>query len=181
MNDGTLSMGFGIGIDTGGWATHLVTITFDDGREYQFKATCIQDDEVDEDDEPLVIYKVEHGEKDYDTYIEITDDDTLTICIDGVYTIANIIDSNLDKDKYDMDFDCKEDGINIHVQCEFIMGQDENDIADIIHSYAFDSDGNEIEYDSDEDWEDDDLYDDDLDDDGDFYYDEDDLDDEDEL
>ena len=171
MNDGTLAVAFGMGLNTGGLATHLVTITFDDGREYQFKATCMRDEEADED-EPLTIYKVEHGKKDYDTYIEWTDDETVTICVEDEYIIADLLDNNLDEESASFEFDCDDDGVGIHIQCDFILGQDDQDLADIVRTAAYDSDGNEIDFDRDEEWNGD--YD-DIDDDEDINFEDDDY------
>ena len=144
MNDGGVSMGFGIEMNLGGLATHLLTISIADGREYQFKATFIRDDDVDKD-EPLTIYKVRNGEKDKSTYIEWTDEDTITIRVNNELIIANLIDSNVKEGTMDFEIECECDGANIHIQGENILGSDEKDVEDIIRTTAYDSDGNELD------------------------------------
>lgn len=159
MNDGALGFGIGIDFNTGGLATHLVEIEFEDGRHYKFKATIMRDEEDDEDS-PITIYKVEDGEKDYSTYIEWTDDESLTICLDNDFIFADLLDNSLDEESMDFGFDCEDDGIGIHIKCENILGSDDMNIEDIIHTSFFDLDENEIntedyDDDGDEDWDDD--------------------------
>jgi len=139
MNDGTI--GFGIDINSSGLATHLVTITCDDGREFEFKATCMKDDDEDEESLPT-LYKVDRGEKDYDTYVEIDEEnETVTISVEDEYIIADIIDSDIDG--ADMSFDCEEDGVEIHIEAKFILGENSDDIADVIHTTSFGFDDEE--------------------------------------
>ena len=151
MNDRGVSMGFGIDMNLGGLATHLLTISIADGRKYQFKATFIRDDD-DNKDEPITIYKVCNGEKDKSTYIEWTDEDTITICVNNEHINANLIDSNVKEGTLNFEIDCECDGTNIHIQGENILGVDEKDVEDIIRTTAYDSEGNELD-----DTEDDDI------------------------
>ena len=148
-------IGFGIGIDMdlSGFITHLVKITRGKNKTIQYKATCMKDD--DNEDSPTTLYKIVNGEKDYDNHIEISDDESVTICIDGEYYFANIID--IDINGGDLTIECEDDFTDeqIHIQCDLLVGSDECNYEDIFKFSTFDLDGNELD-DDDEDWDEDD-------------------------
>lgn len=148
-------IGFGIGIDMdlSGFITHLVKITRGKNKTIQYKATCMKDD--DNEDSPTTLYKIVNGEKDYDNHIEISDDESVTICIDGEYYFANIID--IDINGGDLTIECEDNFSDeqIHIQCDLLLGSDECNYEDIFKFSTFDLDGNELEED-DDDWDDED-------------------------
>lgn len=136
----------------------------------------------DGEDTPTTIYKVVNGEKDYNNYIEFTDDDTITLCVEDEFLTADLLYFNMDEDSKDIDIECEYHEQGIHIHGEFILGQDMDDIESIIHTssyelddddweesdYAEEIDNNEItildmdDVDQDDEW-DDDLMDDDVD------------------
>ena len=170
-------IGFGIGIDMdlSGFITHLVTIAKGKDKTIQYKATCMKDD--DDEDSPTTLYKIVNGEKDYDNHIEISDDESVTICIDGEYYFASIID--IDINGGDLTIECEDDFTDeqIHIQCDLLVGSDECNYEDIFKFSTFDLDGNELD---DDDEDDDDDWDDEDDDDEDEDWDDEDDDEEDE-
>lgn len=161
-----LYLGIETEINFGGIVTHLVTISYDDIYEIQFKATIMPDDGVDKenhDNHPITLYEVKDGQKNHSTYIEAFED-SITICLNGKSEQASIIEFIGDEDSVDFAFECEDDeGNHIHIQCDYYLGEDDSDLANWVHTSFIDADGNPIDDEDDEDY-DPDLDDYDLDD-----------------
>ena len=156
MKNGGIGFGVGMEFNIENLATHLVTITFEDERIIQYKATCFKED--DNDDAIGTLYKIEGGERDYDNYVEISNDESITICEDGEYVFANIVDFSIDGGDFTIDCEDNYTLEQIHIQCDLILGTDESNYEDVINFSTFDLDGNEIEevdFEEDDDWGDD--------------------------
>ncbi len=101
------------------YATHFVTIDFDDGRHYQFDACHDFGDDSDSTD---TMYKFINGSKDYSTYIEWSDEEKLTICINNDFIFATTLRVNYKVEELDIEIDCiDDDGIGIHIYCRSLI------------------------------------------------------------
>ena len=129
-------LGFGIGLGT--IATHKVTITISDGREYQFNACCGNPEEDD-----AVFYKVIKGERIEGVSISVDEDNEIvTLNIEDDFIVANLIDFNIDNLDMFISADT-DDGMSIYI--EAIQEIDDSTIADAISYETYDDSEKEID------------------------------------
>lgn len=109
------SIGFSINLND--FATHQVTIDFEDGRQEVFQA------KLQSDEEDMRLYKFEDGEVQDETYVQIEDEGVILVLDDEEYEL-DVIDSSID-------------GADIHLSCE----DDDDQSVEIDAAFLLDKEG----------------------------------------